>query len=687
MRIGPIEIKATEHRIPDTEIGVTGTAVKKGTAASVQDAPGVGYVADEEYLPELQGEALYTEFDKMRKSDSQVIAALRAVKLPLLGAEFRVDAASEDAPDVEIAEWVADVLFERQSISWLAVMRNNLLKIEFGAAVDELVWRIVDDPMLGRPAAVIHKMAPRIPSSIREFRVDEHGGLEGVIQRGSEQNEFSDTSIPVKENGVQKLLIYVNEQEGSGFRGVSMLRAARRDWFYKSKFYALLGIIYEKRGAGIDVGKLTRSTPSRRAAAVKVLMGVRTNPRAYVLENPDFEYRVEGVGAGGIVSPLEGMIYADTQIVRGMLVEWLSMGDTEGARAVHTDKTSLYMQNEATILDESLGVMNRHMVPDLVDLNFAGVKKYPKIARGRLDRRDLTATIEALKELIPIDAIRLFPGLVTEIHSMLELPQPPDGLLDEDLEPEPEDAPDQFVDVPAQDNGDLRNDDVGDVDPELLAIWAGERTILADRRGEERRLRRVWEKRLRAEGRAAATILSRGGAVADVNLNLIGRYGIATADELAEIHRGVMRGPDLRQRPAVSDRYAKKRARRILNGMSRATKTALSSTMRRLESGATPPQIRAAVRGSYAFSPSRAKDIALNEVKTARADGELIAATGRSKAEKHWTTKGDDRVDANGPTPCIDNEAQGWIPIAAEFVSGDDTNPAHNRCRCVVTFR
>lgn len=45
---------------------------------------------------------------------------------------------------------------------------------------------------------------------------------------------------------------------------------------------------------------------------------------------------------------------------------------------------------------------------------------------------------------------------------------------------------------------------------------------------------------------------------------------------------------------------------------------------------------------------------------------------------KKWLTAGDDRVDDD----CLQNEADGEIPLDAGFSSGDDTPPVHPNCRC-----
>ena len=83
----------------------------------------------------------------------------------------------------------------------------------------------------------------------------------------------------------------------------------------------------------------------------------------------------------------------------------------------------------------------------------------------------------------------------------------------------------------------------------------------------------------------------------------------------------------------------------------------------------------------------RATLIAVDAIGQAYTDSiyavaEAMAEVGMSM-EKAWQTVDDDRVEAE----CAGNQAQGWIPLEAEFQSGDDSPLAHPGCRCALLIR
>lgn len=75
----------------------------------------------------------------------------------------------------------------------------------------------------------------------------------------------------------------------------------------------------------------------------------------------------------------------------------------------------------------------------------------------------------------------------------------------------------------------------------------------------------------------------------------------------------------------------------------------------------------------------RADMIAHTEAVRAYAQGRAIYAKQSNATGKYWS-------DSNAVDICADNTAQGVIPIDADFVSGDPNEPAHPRCKCIVTY-
>ena len=399
------------------ELGYTGEHIGKKTSG----VPfGAGIIDKQDYNPDLRGQRLYDEFDKMRLSDSQVKGMLQAIKLPLLGATWEFEPGEDTPEQVAIADWLTDQIHNMSS-SWLTTLRHILLHLDYGVMPFEVVYEITDDAVFSRPMVRLRKLAPRMPRTIKEWVVDEHGGLAGIVQQVPTLKGQEDIPIPV-----EKLIIFIHEQEGSNYKGTSLLRAARKDWYYKDKMQRLGGIIMEKRGAGIDVGKLIRGDDKMREEAERVMMDLRLHERAYLLETENFEYRIETAPRGTTLDPLPWVKYYDMAMLRSVLAEFLGIGETRvGSYAMHADKTALFLMSLRALANDITDTFDRHLIPKWCDMNWPNLNGvYPKLRHTRLGRRDVGMVVDALSKLLPSGAIVIDETLQEEVRHILDLPQP-----------------------------------------------------------------------------------------------------------------------------------------------------------------------------------------------------------------------------------------------------------------------
>lgn len=412
--MGLMDIVRAAIGTPDyNEIGSAGNSYR-GTTAPF----GAGVLVSEDYNPDLRGSLLYNEIDKMRFGDSQVKGGLQAIKLPLLAADWKVEPASDSEQDRQIAEWIEKCL-NSMSQSWKHTLRQILLYLDYGTMPFETVWETYDDPDFNRPMVKLRKLAPRMPRTVSEWVVDKNGGLAGITQQVETVNRFVEVHIPV-----EKLLVFVHDQEGNNFRGTSILRAARKDWYYKDILQKIGALTIEKRGPGIDVGTLLNGDDAKKNKAEQALMTVRTHQRAFMLENEDFKYRIESLGQSGVVDALPWIKYYDFQILRGMIAEFLGLGsDGTGSLAMSRDKSTFFLMALRGIGEDIIEVFNRHLIPKWVDYNWPNVIDYPKLEHSRLDRRDAATVIDGLAKLVPIGGISLDEDIENEVRDLLELPE------------------------------------------------------------------------------------------------------------------------------------------------------------------------------------------------------------------------------------------------------------------------
>ena len=404
MRVGPLEFKVQRAgKAPPAmgELGATGTSIFGGLLQQV------------DYNQKLQAPQLYDVIEQMR-NDGQVRAALTAIKLPLLNADWFVEPASNAALDREIAERLEQNLMEGMTSTWRNYLRHTLLHLDYGSMPFEKVWIIQDGLVM------LRKLAPRLPKTVQEWLTDETGGLAGIRQATSTASGFKTVPIPV-----EKLLLFVNELEGSNWRGRSILRSAYKHHTYKDGFYRLQAIAIEKRSLGVDVGTLKGEARNEDAKKVmeRALMSLHAHEKQFMVEvEEQYGYRIEGIGKGGVLDPMSAIEHHDVRIVRSVMAEFLAMGQgSTGSRAMHTDKTSMFLLSLGGIANEIVDTMNLHLIRPWVDFNWV-VDEYPRLRYARLESRDLQTWAEAVLTLTQAGALHPDEDMEKEARSLLDLP-------------------------------------------------------------------------------------------------------------------------------------------------------------------------------------------------------------------------------------------------------------------------
>ncbi len=137
------------------ELGATGTSIFGGV------------ISDADYLPELTGTEAITTYNKMRKSDGVVKAALLACSLPIRAINWYVKPASDERLDKEIADFIEYNLFEAMSITWDDFLRQALLMLPFGHITFEKVFTNLE--FNKKQIIGWKKFAPRLPQTIYKW--------------------------------------------------------------------------------------------------------------------------------------------------------------------------------------------------------------------------------------------------------------------------------------------------------------------------------------------------------------------------------------------------------------------------------------------------------------------------------------------------------------------------------------
>lgn len=414
MKIGPLTI---ERRATNAVAPVSASPPELGERGATGTQIFGGIVQQQDYNADLQAPQCYDIYDKMRLSDGQVKAGLSVVKLPILRANWEIEAASDSAEDKMIAE-IAESDLESMSLSFISFLRQALLELDYGCMPFEKCWYIGDDGLVH-----LRKFAPRLPRTIMRWNTDEHGGFAGVQQGAILASGYKPIDIPA-----EKLILFVNEQEGSNFRGVSMLRAAYKHWFYKDGHYRIDAIANEKRGVGVDIGTIKPGATNKAAIKDQLersLMTLHAHDKQYIVEDEEnYQYRLETGGARGGQNAIMATIeHHDLRILRSILAEFLNMGSAStGSLAMHKDKSAFFLMALEALADGIAQTLTTHYLKQWVDYNWR-VTAYPRFKYSRLDTRDFAGIATAVNQLMSVGALTASPATEAELRVLGDLPE------------------------------------------------------------------------------------------------------------------------------------------------------------------------------------------------------------------------------------------------------------------------
>lgn len=372
--------KPASTRPEKRELGAPGQLLSGGKLLSV------------DYNVDLAPPEVYNIYDRMRKSDGTISGLMAALKLPILNVDWRVKPGSDDESDKAIADYIEDAL-ENMSTSFENVLYQILLYLDYGSMPFETVWDLDDDNLV-----YLRKLAPRLPKSILYWNVDDKGGLRSITQAAYSSVGYQQVDIPV-----EKLVVFINGQEGADFRGTSLLRPAYKHWFYKEHFYILDAIAKERRAIGVDVGTLKGNDidDDMERDMEYALMGLHAHEKQFFVEQDErFTYRIEGLN-GRPMPILDSVEHHDSQILRSILAEFIAVGTGGGGSyALSRDKSSFFTMSLNSIVKHVANVFNRYLIPKWVAYNWTVDKKnLPKLEYSRIETRDVDMLSNAIQRL------------------------------------------------------------------------------------------------------------------------------------------------------------------------------------------------------------------------------------------------------------------------------------------------
>jgi len=354
----------------------------------------------------IEGDPLrYLELaEDMEERHEHYAAVLSTRKLQVAGLEITVEAASEDAGDIEKADLVREVIGRDEFQDELIDILDALGK---GFSATEIVWETSARQWM--PVALKHRDA-------RWFTFCADDGDTLLLKQPDGDEELKAYSWIVHRAKVKTGLTI----RGGLARGVA--------WSFLFKNYTAKdwAIFCEAYGQPLRVGKYgPGATDEDKSTLLRAVAGIASDFAAIMPESMSVEF-VKADISGSHELYEKRSKYLDEQISKLVLGQ---VGTTDAVAGgfsgnkVHNEVREDIERADARQLSATL---NRDLVRPLVTLNFGPQAKYPKLKIGRPDEQDIKSLVDNVAKLVPL-------GLKVSMSTMRDKIGVPDPDEDEEL--------------------------------------------------------------------------------------------------------------------------------------------------------------------------------------------------------------------------------------------------------------
>jgi hypothetical protein len=408
--------------------------------------PGNFWMLDaEETTPELRWPYSVRVYRQMLRQDCQVTSVFNAIGLPIERTRWRL--APNGARD-EVVEQIADDLNlpiegtdepdkprprSRGRFNWSEHIRMALKKLQYGHMFFEQLYYLDD---AGR--ARLSKLSPRMPATIRALDVAADGGLRSITQFGAGAgigqygvivNSDFGTSKPIP---INRLVAYAHRREGGDWFGESILRPAYKNWLIKDRLLRTQAQTIDRNGMGIAVYEGAPDDTDL-SKGLAIAQGYRSGDNSGAAIPNGAKLRIQGVE--GVLPDADPVVrYHDEQIARASLAHFLNLGTQTGSWALGSTFADFFVQSLQVTAQELADVGTRHIVEDIVDVNWGPDEPAPVIVFDEIGSMH-DATAQAVATLVAAGVILPDKMLERAVRAQFSLP-PADP-----AEPEPEPEP------------------------------------------------------------------------------------------------------------------------------------------------------------------------------------------------------------------------------------------------------
>ena len=341
--------------------------------------------------------------------DSEVQSALQTRKLAVVGREWEVLPASDDAEDIKIADLVKEVLL---NCNYDAARQSLLSGVVLGFKCAEVMWEYSEGDIWIKEI---------IGKASRRFVFD----LQGRLRLLTLQNMIEGMEVPDR-----KFVVFRNISDNGSYYGDGLGRSLYWPvWFRKNgiKFWA---IFCDKFGSPTAVGKYPPGTPKEKQNdLLDAVNAIQQESGIAIPENMIIEF-LEATRAGSINTYETFCAYNDKAINKVLLGHSAANESTPGKLGNENQAGDIrrdYIKSDADVLCEC---QNNSLIKWIVDYNFPpessnrGSREYPKVWIRTEPEEDLKPLVD--RDVILVRDIGLKVG-VKYFYETYGIPMPEEG--------------------------------------------------------------------------------------------------------------------------------------------------------------------------------------------------------------------------------------------------------------------
>lgn len=348
------------------------------------------------------GQDYLTLAEEMEEREPQYGTVLGVRKRAIQGLEIQIEAASQDAEDVALADEVRDLFAAPEVSDLIGDMLDALGK---GFSMVEIMWQT--DAKRWTPAEFIWR-------DPRYFQFDR--------LTGRKINLRSAGSVDGEPLPPFKFVRHVFRlKSGQALRG-GLARFAAWSFLFKSFSLRDWASFLETYGMPIRIGKYGQgATPEQQKILIKAVRSIASDAAAIIPETMNIDFvSADKSGTGASSSVFYGFAsYLDEAIAKIVLgqTQTTDKGSNRAQAQVHDGVRKDIMLADARSIGATL---KRDLVQPYVELNHGPRPRYPNVVLVIRDNADITATATALEKLVPM-GLRVREG---EVRDMLGFSDP-----------------------------------------------------------------------------------------------------------------------------------------------------------------------------------------------------------------------------------------------------------------------